>query len=77
MILDATLQAPTAGNQIMYSIIDVTDQGLKQKLSETCDNQPFIATAPLVFVFVADQNRWQRGFELAGANPDLLLLCDP
>ncbi len=42
---------------------------LKKALSITCDNQPFIATAPLVFVFVADNTRWTRSFEIAGANP--------
>ena len=50
-ILNAAFQAPTAGNQMLYSIIDVTDQQLKEKLAKTCDNQPFIAKAPLVFVF--------------------------
>ena len=30
----------------------------KKRLSETCDNQPFIATAPLVLVFCADYKRW-------------------
>ncbi len=68
-LLNAALQAPTAGNQIMYSIIDVTDQALKDKLAVSCDNQPFIATAPLVLIFVADHTRWHRGFTLAGAQP--------
>ena len=30
----------------------------KKRLSETCDNQPFIAAAPLVLVFCADYKRW-------------------
>ncbi|HSR03568.1 MAG TPA: nitroreductase family protein, partial [Proteiniclasticum sp.] len=42
-VLNAAFQAPTAGNQMLYSIIDVTDQNLKNELSITCDNQPFIA----------------------------------
>jgi FMN reductase (NADPH)/FMN reductase [NAD(P)H] len=57
-IIEAALQAPTAGNMTLYSIIDVTDQKLKDKLSVTCDNQPFIAKAPLVLVFTADYQRW-------------------
>lgn len=69
LLLEATVQAPSAGNQLLYSMIHVTDPVLKQKLSETCDNQKFIATAPLVFVFVADHTRWQESFERAGANP--------
>lgn len=68
-LLETSLQAPTAGNQVMYSIIDVTDSDLKLALSKSCDNQPFIAKAPLVFVFVADMTRWIRGFELNHCQP--------
>ncbi len=75
-LLEVTLQAPTAGNQIMYSIIDVTDEALKKELAASCDNQPFIATAPLVFVFTADHTRWVRSFELADANPRKLGVGD-
>lgn len=57
-ILQSAIQAPTAGNMTLYSIIDVTDQALKDRLSETCDHQPFIAKAPLVLVFCADYKRW-------------------
>ncbi len=76
MLLEAAIQAPTAGNQILYSIIDVTDSNLKLSLSKTCDNQAFIAKAPLVFIFVADHTRWHRGFELAGANPRKVAVGD-
>lgn len=58
VIMDAALQAPTAGNMTLYSIIDVTDPELKKTLSVTCDNQPFIAQAPMVLVFVADYQKW-------------------
>ena len=61
-ILQATLRAPTAGNMMLYSIIDVTDQGIKDKLAVTCDNQPFIAHAPMVWVFLADYQRWHDYF---------------
>ncbi len=76
MLLESAIQAPTAGNQILYSIIDVTDNELKLSLSRTCDNQPFIAKAPVVFIFVADHTRWHRGFELAGANPRKVAVGD-
>ena len=36
-ILESATQAPTAGNQQMYTILDITDQGLKDKLAESCD----------------------------------------
>ena len=42
LIIDAAIQAPTAGNMTLYSIIDVQSQELKDKLAKTCDNQPFI-----------------------------------
>lgn len=61
-ILNAALQAPTAGNMTLYTIIDVTDQKIKDKLVYTCDNQPFIAKAPLVLVFCADYYRWHKVF---------------
>jgi FMN reductase (NADPH)/FMN reductase [NAD(P)H] len=69
-ILKATLRAPTAGNMMLYSILDITDQTLKDKLAVTCDNQPFIARAPMVWVFLADYQRWYDYF-LASGVPEL------
>ena len=57
-ILHGAMRAPTAGNMMLYSIIVVEDAAKKQTLSETCDHQPFIATAPLVLVFLTDAQRW-------------------
>lgn len=54
IILEAAAQAPSAGCQQLYTILDITDQKLKDELVKTCDNQPFIATAPMVLVFCAD-----------------------
>jgi len=65
-ILQATLRAPTAGNMLLYSIVDVTDQALKDKLAKTCDDQPFIAKAPLLWLFLADYQRWQDYFIACG-----------
>ena len=58
LILQSAAQAPTAGNQQLYTIIDVTDQAIKDILVKTCDNQPFIATAKLVLIFCADCKKW-------------------
>lgn len=66
-ILEAACQAPTAGNQQLYSIVVVRDQAEKDELARTCDNQPFIARAPLVLVFCADVRRWHEAFLAAGA----------
>lgn len=57
-ILHAAMRAPTAGNMMLYSIIEVTEQDIKDKLALSCDNQPFIAKAPLVLLFLADYQRW-------------------
>jgi nitroreductase len=57
-LLHATLRAPTAGNLMLYSIIEATDQHTKDILAKSCDNQPFIARAPLVWLFLADYQRW-------------------
>ena len=61
-ILSAALQAPSAGNMCLYTILDITDKNLKEALSHTCDEQPFIATAPMVLVFCADYKRWYDVF---------------
>ena len=65
-ILAATMRAPTAGNMMLYSIIEVKDQGAKNRLVKTCDNQPFIAKAPLVLLFLADYQRWYDYFHISG-----------
>lgn len=78
-ILEAAAAAPTAGNQQLYTILDITDQELKERLAVTCDNQPFIAKAKMVLIFCADCQKWYDAFFSAGCNPrepghgDLLL----
>ena len=57
LILSSAMRAPTAGNLMLYSIIEIEDQALKDRLAVTCDNQPFIAKAPFVLLFVADYQR--------------------
>ena len=68
-ILAAAAQAPTAGCQQLYTILDITDQTLKEALAETCDHQPFIAQAPVVLVFCADCLRWYDAYRAAGLSP--------
>jgi nitroreductase len=80
-ILNAAFEAPTAGAMMLYSILDITDEELKKKLAITCDNQPFIAKAPLVLIFLADYQRWYDAFCYEDCNPrkpgegDILLAC--
>lgn len=68
-ILQSAMEAPTAGNQQLYTILHITDQERKEKLAVSCDNQPFIAKAPLVLVFCADCQKWLDVFVEGGAEP--------
>ena len=79
LILEAAVNAPTAGNQQLYTILDITDQALRDRLAVSCDHQPFIAQAKMVLIFCADCRKWYETFLAAGAAPrtpgagDLLL----
>lgn len=57
-IIYSTMRAPTAGNMMLYSVLVIKDREKIEKLSKTCDNQAFIAKAPLVLIFLADMQRW-------------------
>ncbi|MDR1024626.1 MAG: nitroreductase family protein [Treponema sp.] len=80
-IIDAGIQAPSAGNQQLYTILDVRDVSVKERLAVLCDNQPFIAAAPVVLVFLADCRRWLDSYRYAGIEArkpgpgDLFLAC--
>ena len=82
-ILRAAVEAPTAGNQQLYTILDITDSAIKARLAETCDHQPMIAKAPMVLVFCADCKKWYDAFRASDCAPrlpevgDLMLaVCD-
>ena len=69
LILRSASEAASAGNQQMYTILDITDQKLKDTLTVTCDNQPFIAKADLVLVFCVDFQKWYDTFRITGCDP--------
>jgi nitroreductase len=89
IIIQSAMRAPTAGNMMLYSILEVTDPEHKRQLVNTCDNQPFIAKAPLVLIFLADMQRWldyytlcrvpeycdNNGLKFARPQESDLLLC--
>jgi len=56
---------------MLYSMIEVDEQWMKDKLAVSCDNQPFIAKAPFLMLFVADYQRWNDYFILSGV-PELM-----
>lgn len=68
VIIKSAMRAPTAGNQMLYSIVEVADQKAKEVLVKTCDDQPFIAKAPLVLLFLADYQRWYDYFIASGVS---------
>ena len=67
-ILHAAMRAPTAGNQMLYSVLEIEDQALKERLAVICDDQPFIARAPWVLLFVADWQKWMDLFAVCGCD---------
>ena len=64
IILNAAMKAPTAGNQMLYSMIIIRNQLIKEKLSVLCDNQKFIAKSPFVVAFIADQHKWSDYYRM-------------
>lgn len=54
---------------MLYSILDITSTSVRQLLAVLCDNQPFIAKAPMALVFVADCQRWFDAYACAGLSP--------
>ncbi|MDD2296701.1 MAG: nitroreductase family protein [Sphaerochaetaceae bacterium] len=67
LIQEATLRAPTAGNMMYYSVLEITDQVKKDRLALLCDNQPMIATAPLVWLFLSDARKWVNYYHESGS----------
>jgi nitroreductase len=80
-VLRCGFAAPTAGNQMLYTILEIEDPQIKAELAKLCDHQQFIASAPWVLVFLADCRRWMDAYRLAGCEPrtpgvgDLILAC--
>ena len=68
-LLEAAVAAPTAGCMTLYTILDITDQSVKDRLAILCDHQPFIGSAPVVLVFLADWQRWYDSFIAAEDRP--------
>lgn len=71
LIITASCNAPTAGNMQLYTILDITDEELKKKLSVTCDNQPFINEAKMVLIYLADYRKWHEAYKYVGEPRDL------
>lgn len=66
-----TVAQHAASSQFLndWSAIRVIDPALKAKMAEF-GHQPYIATAPLLYVFIIDEHRNARIAERKGINPD-------
>ena len=68
-LYEAAFQAPTAGNQMLYSVIEIEDEKQRKLLAQTCDHQNWILESKLMVVFVADHRRWCDLYKAAGCEP--------
>ncbi|MDL2310686.1 nitroreductase family protein [Peptostreptococcaceae bacterium OttesenSCG-928-C18] len=76
VILKSAIEAPSAGNQQLYTIIDVENQDIKERLSVLCDNQPFIKDASMVLVFCSDYKKWYDLYKYGQCKPRYLAKGD-
>lgn len=60
-ILEAARVAPSGSNRQPWKFILVRDNSLKQKLVPICDNQRFVANAPLIVVACGRELSFNRG----------------
>ena len=68
-IIYAGIRAPSSANIQPYSIIAVTDQELKNKISHLCGDQEHIREASVFLLFLADFNRAIKAMEKLGIEP--------
>ena len=68
-ILLCAVNAPTAGNQQLYTILDIRNKELLERLSVTCDNQPFIKDSKFTLIFCADFKKWYDAFLYTECEP--------
>lgn len=63
-IIEAAVRGANAGNMMAYSIIKIRSKDILGALADSCDNQPFIGDADLALLFVVDNYKWHRYFQL-------------
>ena len=67
-LLESAILSPTSYNIQNWRFVIVTDQSLKDKLSELSHGQPQVSEASLVIVLCADLNSWDKEPERYWAN---------
>ncbi|MBS7525532.1 nitroreductase family protein [Fusibacter paucivorans] len=70
-IIESAMRGATAGNMMLYSLIDVRSKENLSKLAVWCDNQPFIESAAFALIVVVDYQKWHRFYELNGLDRSL------
>jgi len=60
-VLEAVRIAPSGSNRQPWKFIVVKDEALKKQLVQACQNQRFIADAPIIVVACGNSIRWNRG----------------
>jgi FMN reductase (NADPH) len=68
-IISAAQSASTSSNVQAYTIIRVSDHGMKEKLSVLADNYSYVLECPVFLVWCADLFRLRTAYELH-ENPD-------
>ena len=68
-ILESAIRASNTGNMQLYSIIVSSQPKIKDDLLPLHFNQKMVSTAPLVFTFCADINRFSHWCKLRGTKP--------
>lgn len=79
-VLEAAFRSPTSSNIQAYGVVVVSDQALKDKLSEVAGGQQHVKDAPVFLAFCADLTRVgaaveKAGHVLGGANLELALVA--
>lgn len=67
-LLDAAIQAPSGGNIQPISIIRIEKPEGRAKLAKLAANQPWVAKAPLCFLFCVDFHRTGKWADAEGAS---------
>ncbi|TXK84230.1 oxygen-insensitive NADPH nitroreductase [Paenibacillus sp. N3.4] len=65
-ILSAAQSASTSSNMQAYSVIGVTDKGLRDQLAVLAGNQTYVSECPLFLVWCADLHRYEQAVHRHG-----------
>lgn len=69
-LIAAAQSAATSSNLQSWSVISIDDPDRRKAISEACDHQKQVVTAPVFLVFLADLNRIYQYAVKAGVEPD-------